>query len=380
MCGSGLDITSEVTDIYVVNTSSDSVNKTDSTQLYDGLDYQSGSQVLAVLIPTVEALGLCGNVVVLVVWNAETTFNPTTFSMKCLAVSDVTLLFFFLCTYARAYLTSASEKQHWSIPLFVGMLHYCRTVTVHIILGVVITRWVAVHKPLRADSLLTKRRLVVAYVLMLVWCLVPFILVSIAVKGIISSEGLRYMAVSEAVYLALPISLLVVFKVSLLYTLFSNRRSSSLGQQQQQHAARAARSSQFKYLVGAVLCLNITTVLAYTVSIAFRSVVFQNLDYSIQVCPHFCFLFMSRLCVLLEVFNSSINVVYYLVFVSRFRQLCRLRCWSCWRCCRCRRSSEYVTGSVTVTLEAVQTEVVECSHLSTHDLHRPSLSSSSSRS
>ena len=366
VCGSGRNITHEVTDIQGLNSSSDYFSNANFTLLFDGQDYQAGLLALAYLVPTVAVLGLCGNVVVLVVWSAEKAFNPTTFLMKCLAATDVILLLLLLYTFIHASFTSVSSQLHWTVFVLLVVLYYFRTVTAHTTLGVVVTRWVAVHKPLRVHSLLTKRRVVGGYVLMLVWCLIPFIVMSIAIMGIISTYRVSYLSVTEGVYLALPILMLVVLNVSLLCTLFSNRHNSSLGQQQQQHAARAARSSQLKYLLGAVLCLSITTVLAYPAGVAYRSVMLLNLGYFIQVCPRFCFLFMPSLSTLLEVFNSSINVVYYLVFISRFRQLCRLRCWSCWRCCRCKRSSEYVTDRVTVTQKAIQTDVVECSHLSTH--------------
>ena len=330
MCGSNLNITQEVTDIHDLNSSSDYFSNTNSTQLHDGQAYQSVFQVLLFLVPSVATLGVGGNVVVLIVWNAGATFNPTTFLMKCLAVSDIILLFLALYTSVHAFFVSDLSLLHWSVLLF----YYCRMVTAHTTLGVVVTRWVAVHKPLRVHSLLTKRRVVVGYVLMLLWCLIPLIIVSIHFINM-STEILIYLSVTEGVYLALPILLLLVFNVSLLYTLFSNRQSSNLDQQQQ-HVARAARSSQFKYLLGAVLCLSITTVLAYPVGVAYRSVMFLNPLYFIRVCPHICFIYIPFVSMLLEVFNSSINVVYYLIFVSRFRQFCRLRCWPCWRCCRCR--------------------------------------------
>ena len=279
-------------------------------------------------IPAVAALGVCGNVVVLVVWSAETAFNPTTFLMKCLAVSDIILLLFlaYNCTLVFTFIRTPS----WMVDTVYGsvfVLFYLRMVTAHTTLGVVVTRWVAVNKPLRVQFLLTKRRVVTGYVFVLFWCLTPAVPAGLLLSGHIDDVySLTILNICEGVYLVLPILLVMVLNVSLVYTLCSHRHSSSLGPRQQQHAARAARLSQLQQLVKAVLCLSVTTVLAYPVGVAYR--VLMNTNKS--MCSSDCRLMFLFVTIVLEEVNSSVNVIYYLLFISRFRQLYRRRCCCCW--------------------------------------------------
>ena len=295
---------------------------------YEFYKYNMASFALAHSIFAVASLGVCGNVIVLLVWSAETVFNPTTFLMKCLAVSDIVLLLVLAYNLINAfYLFAIPAWMGYVIYVTISLMFYLRMVTAHTTLGVVVTRWVAVHKPLRVQSLLTKRRVVASYVLMLFWCLTPAVLVGLLLSGYIDDEhGLTMLNIGEGVYLVLPILLVVVLNMSLVYTLCSHRHSSSLGPQQQQRAARAARSLQLQQLVKAVLCLSVTTVLAYPVGMAYRVL----LNVHSTVCSTPClvtFLFAS---IVLEEVNSSINVIYYLLFISRFRQLFRRRCCCCW--------------------------------------------------
>ena len=278
------------------------------------------------IIPTVAVAGVCGNVAVLVVWCAETTFNPTIFLVKCLAVTDIITLLAFLFYMSDVLITGVNELMIKAVVIVV--LLYFRMVTAHTTLGVVVTRWVAVYKPLTVHILLTKRRVVVGYVFMLLWCLTPGIPVGLLALGHIKGDyfGIIY-NVSEGVYLALPILLLVIFNVSLVYKVCSHRHSSSLDQQQR--TARAARSAR---LLGAVLCLSITTVLAYPVGMAYRVLYVSK---GTEVCEGNCSAMFLLLTYVLEMFNSSINVVYYLLFASRFRELCGICCCCCCRrCCR----------------------------------------------
>ena len=272
--------------------------------------------------PIVAMVGLCGNVVVLVVWSAETAFNPTTFLVKCLAVTDIIMLLAFMCNWVRNFILRLELTIAATVPIILMLC--CRAIIVYTTLGVAVTRWVAVHKPLKVHSLLTRRRVVVGYVLMLLWCLMSGMSVGFLLAGHPDSDYIAIMYnVWEGVNLALPILLLVVLNVSLVYTVCSHRHSSSLGQQRQ----RTVRSAR---LLGAVLSISITTVLAYPVGVAFRVLKFGLGE---KICDSDCTMILLTFTFLLELFNSCINVVYYLVFASRFRELCRLRCGCCCRRC-----------------------------------------------
>ena len=336
VCGSDLNIAREAAN---VNSSSDHFNGTEvssfDNEYYRDRNYVIAREVARILLFLVAVAGVCGNVVVLVVWCAETTYNPTVFLIKCLAVSDILLLILW-CDF--------------SVGLFrlpVHLLYYFRMVTAHTTLGVVVTRWAAVHKPLRAHSLLTKRRVVVGYVLMLVWCLIPVIFVTFYLLGNPGrSDVVVITNIVESMYLALPILLLVALNVSLVLKLRSLIRNSSLGEQQQQQQQQTPSQQQqqqqsqqqqlqqpmahLQYLVKAVLCVSISTVLAYPVGIVYRALLHAT------VCDAECRGFWVHVSLLLEAVNSSVNIIYYLLFAPRFRQRCRHRC----RCCRCCQSED----------------------------------------
>ena len=287
--------------------------------------YEPGFFVLNNFIrPIVAMVGLCGNVVVLVVWSAETAFNPTTFLVKCLAVVDIITLLAYMCHWVRKFMLRLEWTIAAVVPYIVMLCN--RPIIVYTTLGVAVTRWVTVHKPLRVHSLLTRRRVVVGYILMLLWCLISGISLCLLLAERSDDDYIAIMNTAwEGVNLALPILLLVVLNVSLVYTVCSHRHSShsSLGQQRQ----RTVRSAR---LLGAVLSVSISTVLAYPVGVAYRLLKF---GLGVEICDSDCAMKLLAVTFLRETFNSSINVVYYLVFASRFRQLCRLRCGCCCRRC-----------------------------------------------
>ena len=290
-------------------------------------EYETEFLVLyQLVVPVVAVVGVGGNVVVLVVWSAETTFIPTTFLIKCLAVTDIITLLAVICYWADSVVPGVAGAVIRTVSL--AAMFYCRAVTAHTTLGVVVTRWVAVYRPLRVHSLLTTRRVVLGYGLMLLWCLTPAIPAGLLLSGHIDGGYISVIYhVCESVYLALPILLVVVLNVSLVCRVWSRRRGSSLGQQQ--HTARAARSSR---LFGAVLCVSITTVLAYPAGVVYRII---DLSLGAGICAGFCSDMVLVITIVLEEINASINVVYYLLFASRFRELCRLRYGYCCRRCCC---------------------------------------------
>ena len=244
-------------------------------------------QLLFRLTPVTAVLGLCGNGVVLVVWSAETAFNPTTVLMDSLAVTDIVLLFVLLY-HSLDLSTKAKLAPGWHGTVLLSAWHHCRRVTAHTTLGIVLTRWVAVRKCLRVHSLLTKRTVVVGYVLMLFWCLLSTIPSALDSSGHIDREHyFTFRNTEEELYLALPILLLVAFSVSLVCSVCSHRHICSLELHSQQ-AIGSARSSQFHQLLAAVMCVSITTVLAYPAGVLLRILQNRGRESFQSVCPRDC--------------------------------------------------------------------------------------------
>ena len=331
VCGSDSNSTREAADVNSAHYSSDyfegiDVYNYDNEYHYPDSNYYLATDVVDILLFTVACAGVCGNVAVLVGWCAETAFHPTVFLIKCLAVSDILLLILWLSFVLFFFPLEV---------LFLA-LHCFRLVTAHTTLGMVFTRWLPLHKPLGADSLLTKRRVVVGYVLMWVWCLVQSILPILSSPSGRDVRGIVMLAV-RGMYLVLTI-LLVAFSVSLVLKLRSLKCNSGLGQQQQQQLQQQQQEerpmAQLRYLVKAVLCVSISTVLVCLAGIVLRVLVSSAQD-TLCGLDKACAKFWFTVSLLLEAMNSSVNIVYYVIYAPRFRQLCRGRC-----CCCCQRRSE----------------------------------------
>lgn len=287
------------------------------------------------VIPVLAGMGVCGNILALLVWTKEQTFNASTFLIKCLAVSDLCFCLVKVCSV-----------NYWpdSLPvLLTGLTVYsfCRVISVNTTLAIVFSRWLAVSWPFRVHTLLTKRRTLWSYGLLLAWSVLVATVDSLLLWGVIPGvvDGLliadmnAYMALRftlQGVGLVVPILdlLLVLLNVSLVCVLCRQRGAGSdLGQRSVE--AREARANR---VLPAVICLSVSTVLSYPLGLVSDSLVLVAKQVLANACGLYCYLVFYRASDFLETFNSSVNVVYYLLFASHFRQLLRLRFSFCRLC------------------------------------------------
>ncbi|XP_070196676.1 FMRFamide receptor-like [Littorina saxatilis] len=290
-------------DSYQVNTTVLSRQHQETTRLDFALR--------AYVIPSIAALGLCGNVLTLVVWSAELLFNPATFFMKALAVSDTIFIVSALCHWHPFLKTLGNRNLTGTVVV------YSRAVSAYTTMVIVFTRWLAVHTPMRVRSLLTKRNVVLSYVLALLWCsliLIPFFLQLWKVTSW-NTDLYTTFNISDGVCVGLPIVVMVFLNISLVNKMCGHRATSGLGQPSP--ASVTARSSRFHGLLAAVVCLSVTTILAYPLGFIVRVLNTHSSSMIIDV--------LNVVMGVLEVVNASINVVYYLLFASQFRQLLRKR-------------------------------------------------------
>ena len=265
------------------------------------------------VIPVLACLGVCGNVVVLLAWSRESCFRPATFLTKCLAASDI-----LFCTMkAVRVLTLPFAKV--IVGIFQALDIFSSFVSVNTTLAVVFSRWLAVTRPLHVHRLLTRTRTLAGYGLLLLWCsllAIPWTLIREGVIDDLNSSTKSAIEMSLAlVGYVIPVLLLVVLNVCLVRVLCRRGRS-AVSSSLNQRAARA-RADQLTRLLGAVVCVGVTTVLTYPVGFVARVLV----DTHQLICDNACDNFRLEVHTLLTTFNSSINVVYYLLFVKQFGEL-----------------------------------------------------------
>ncbi|KAK7098041.1 rhodopsin, GQ-coupled-like [Littorina saxatilis] len=254
----------------------------------------------------VAVLGVFGNLVCLVVWSAESHFNPTTLFLKVLAVSDTFLLVEFLLRHCGILVT---------VPLvFHSFYVYSRLLTVHTTLALIIIRWIAVFRPLRMKILLSKRRAITGCVLMIFLCFLaglPYVITAVYFQHL----RLRTYYIIHGTCLALPVMVLVCLNVSLVRKLIAHRRQIAA-----HTTSWAASSSRFYRLLLAIVCLSVSSTIAYPVSLACMVEGQPTIE---SDCGQFCTGLMFAVADLFEVVNSAINIVFYLLFISKFRRLLR---------------------------------------------------------
>lgn len=281
------------------------------------------------VIPTIAVFGVLGNVLALVVWTKEPRFNSAIFLIKCLTVSDIVFLTAKACELAVKHRIKTMTVFNVCTRM---VTIYARIFSVHMTLAVVFTRWLSVYKPFHVQTLLTKRRTVVGFVVLMIWCVLvglPFLLLYTGllptfqgVDGVIR-DFYAYSCVllsTQGVSVTLPIVILVVFNVSIAYIMCKQRVGTNLG-----HRQTVTRAAQLNRLLSAVVCLSVTTVLAYPMGLIADVLVLVFDEELFDSCGRDCKRIIFSMADLLEVFNSSVNVVYYFVFASHFRELFRAR-------------------------------------------------------
>ncbi|XP_025089662.1 FMRFamide receptor-like [Pomacea canaliculata] len=259
----------------------------------------------------VALLGIVGNLVSLVVWNSQTTYSATIFLFKYLAVWDTA----FLVSVIPVIFLSRSRLSHNALFAVTFLSTLARLESVHTTLLIAITRWLAVYRPVHVHtgSLLTRRHVVLACLVVSVWCLA---MLSVVLAAKLASEfaksWLRVLIFVEIVNVAVSVLPLIVFNIlttKKICSHFSWTPTSSSGPQ----PATSRTSNQ--RLTMASVWMSVFTVAAYTLGLTVTYIsVFLLLKKNRKL-----FIIFSSVSDLLEVFNSSVNIIFYLTLSRTFR-------------------------------------------------------------
>ena len=169
--------------------------------------------LFSVLPPALSFFGIVGNVVSLWVWQAQRSFNVTTFLFKSLSVWDTIFL-----VGAVAY--SSKTVLNWFIYFFVWYFgNLAQLLSVHTTLLIAICRWIAMRYPLKARKLLTRKRVSISCVVLFFWCAVLEVLgVPEGILGKDMGMPVSLLSIKRIVGLACPLVVLLFFNISLLWT------------------------------------------------------------------------------------------------------------------------------------------------------------------
>ncbi|KAK7474720.1 hypothetical protein BaRGS_00034013 [Batillaria attramentaria] len=304
-----------------------SMNKSEASMTYTNFSYddllalnQTMNDNCDKAGTTIMSLGIVGNVFVLWVWQADSSFNPSTFFIKYLATCN--LLF---------QVSSLSGLIDLRVGILAGYLF--SVMSAHVTLALAVSRCVAVYRPLRVHLILSRRRVIVVSVVIACWCLLlggSLVVMSICVVSDIICPRFFGKAVGGVLMLILvflsyflPLLLMAACNVALLVKVCRRDVTSSISNDQ----ARASRQRTRRLTLG-VVCITTTSLLAYPVNL---SVVFTTtLHY-----PADPLVAATVGCVgnLLLATDASVNVIYYVIFASEFRRLLVLRFTRLWGCC-----------------------------------------------
>ncbi|PVD31291.1 hypothetical protein C0Q70_06703 [Pomacea canaliculata] len=273
-------------------------------------------------ITPVALLGIVGNLVSLVVWNSQTTYSATIFLFKYLAVWDTA----YLVSVIPVIFLYEVDPTGVAFILLNTLSFLAKLESVHTTLLIAFTRWLAVYRPVHVHtgSLLTRRHVVLACLVVLVWCLaisavfLAFDLVSVTFIAELSG----YSAI-HTVGLSLPALPLFVFNFALIKKIRSpsSLKSTASASEQKQFSSRTSDQR----LTVTILFMSFFNVAAYTigetVKIFYWFQAFRD-NSNLFTTPESSF-------ELLQVVNSSVNFIFYITFSSKFRS-------SFTKCLKCR--------------------------------------------
>ncbi|PVD35447.1 hypothetical protein C0Q70_02409 [Pomacea canaliculata] len=266
------------------------------------------------IVPTA-LVGLLGNLLALVVWMAETRYNATTFLLKCLCVWDNV----FLLTFVIAILSS-NVAYPYAVIFVLGV---SQMLSVHITLSATVTRLLAVTRPLHVRDILTPRRVYVIHAGVFVWCTA---LESINTVALVKTQlplRLRWkiFVSRQTLGFILPIVALLIINVCLLIFL---RKLRAVSRASLQRRPSSAAVSADRRLNIAVFCISVCTFIAYPVGILFQVLadgIYGGMIYFPLYCNRRCTLIVDSVFYLMQTLNSSVNIIFYLVFSTQFRNL-----------------------------------------------------------
>ncbi|KAK7474137.1 hypothetical protein BaRGS_00034597 [Batillaria attramentaria] len=326
-------------------------------------------------------LGIVGNVIVLWVWQADSSFSPSTFFIQYLALSDALYLAVCVAQYVGTLAQGSpfpgvdlnnSFTFSADVPLFSGDVSpfggedgisftgdgapvtgedslmreedpsvggdgalfsdvagdfslLFSIMSVHVTLALAVSRCVAVYRPLRVHLILSRRRVIIASVVIACWSLLFGGLVMghhiCHALGSSCADDIQERLADPVYYLSvlviagcLPLLLMAASNVALLVKVCRRDVTSYLSDDQ----TRASRQRTRRLTLG-VVCITTTSLLAYPVYLSVIAVFHAQMNINITVFIVMC---IGRL---INLLSHSINVIFYAIFASEFRRLLVLR-------------------------------------------------------
>ena len=98
--------------------------------------------------------------------------------------------------------------------------------------------------------------------------------------------------------------------------------------QQQRPCTTTGRRQQ--RVTTTVLCISLSCFIAYPLGVSVQASAVES-GHDLDIVTYLTFIYVAYIC---QVINSGINVVFYCIFMSRFRELVKLRTSSCSRVCK----------------------------------------------
>ncbi|XP_076435314.1 uncharacterized protein LOC143275224 [Babylonia areolata] len=291
----------------------------------------------AVFVP-MASLGVIGNGLSLWVWSAETAYNSTVFMLKALALWDLLFLMVHLMNDTMDLVTGTSSP----LPLtyvFIIIILVTQISSIYTTLLSSLTRLLAIHRPAHFNQLLSRPRVLALCVLTLLWSVLLSSLeaswyVCLLTHSRADCQHLfsvvnfyRENYLYDLLAFCIPSFLLLFSNVLTVYK-FSRHRSEVSGTSSNQ-----SRGDKTRRLSITMIVISVTSLLTYPVAVSVRLGLNPGQAEN-DVCDLVCFYTVTYMCGLLITFNSCVNVVYYFVISSRFRELWVLRVRRLCRLCR----------------------------------------------
>ena len=290
----------------------------------------SGTVIDFFVLPSVCFLGTIGNFLILFAYSCKrSVFKPSTFLIKGLAVADsgmcVTLLTYGLIGKPSHEYPPAALTALTCLTVFSGL---CSTNTT---LGIVLVRWIAITWPLRAHRFLTRKRTLSGYVSLIIWCLLLYVLTLCFGKS--TKYGINIFPqenVSITVMIigyVIPVFALILFNILLVRCLCQRGQNNIVSSSLNPRMSRE-RTNQVRRLVKAVICVGINTVIAYPLNFTMTAYIIyssddENASFSESCGGNGCIKLVESMQKLVLAINSSVNVIYYALFIKDFRTLLR---------------------------------------------------------
>lgn len=256
----------------------------------------------------VSALGLFGNVLTLVTWHAHKSRNVSTFLFKTLAVWDIVFLASFSFVLLGRY-----GVPYEAVLAFGHVTGWAQLLSVNVTLLIGVTRWIAVFRPHQLASLLTLHRAHIAVGGMVLWCTLLQCLDLTWTLGFVQDRSVKVAIFlsKQTVGFILPLLFLLIFNILLIVTIHRSVKIDNQSQQKRQATLL-------------VICISICSLVAYPIGVLMQMLLEEASTGDLssgRFCDRMCFNIANSLFYLLQVLNSSLNILFYSLFSTTFRKL-----------------------------------------------------------